>query len=315
MRCAICFYVIFFVFLVSCKSDKTHNVATVMEKKDVPYFSSGSGMEAYKSGLYAVGDDSPYLVYLDENGNLLDSLKIWSVEFMESGRIRKKEKPDFEAVAIDRDSIYIFGSGSKSPTRDVMIWGDLNVRDSFRIISLVTFYKAIRRKLGLSEKQFNIEGATFFGNKLVLLNRAANQLYLVNKQNFTECLLSAAFERLEIASYDFMLPKINGQEATFSGGAIIPNTTHLLFTASVEANEGWVGDGDILGSFVGIIDLNNLKQGYQICLPVFTKNNERFIGKVEAASVIRETPQSYEIAAITDDDDGTTSFLIIRMPL
>src|SRR5207302_793709 len=77
---------------------------------------------------YLVGDDSPYLYCLDHDWNLLRKVPLFASEHT-GDRIPKEQKPDLEAMSVvyldDKPHLLIFGSGSRSPQRDVCFWVDL----------------------------------------------------------------------------------------------------------------------------------------------------------------------------------------------
>src|SRR5438046_10510737 len=89
---------------------------------------SASDVEIVDGIAYLVGDDSPYLYCLDHDWNLLRKVPLFASEHT-GDRIPKEQKPDLEAMSVvyldDKPHLLIFGSGSRSPQRDVCFWLDL----------------------------------------------------------------------------------------------------------------------------------------------------------------------------------------------
>jgi hypothetical protein len=304
----------------ACIEEQKEASAVVQYQRTVSNFASGSGMEYYEGYFWAVGDDSPYLYKLDSMGLVKRVWQIWPLEHLEGGRIKKKQKPDFEAVAIEEvhgePHLFIFGSGSKPPQRDVIIWGSMNNLDSLKTIDATHLYNHIRVSAHKNSRQLNIEGAMFFENHLILLNRNGNELYRLDKQRFFESLSQPSDSLIDvfIDKTVFKLPKIESLEGTFSGACLIPGTSKMLFTASVERTNDWVDDGAILGSFVGIIDLNDLTSNSPIiCVAVSTPEGEIYKGKIEAPAVSSNQSKPMQLFAITDDDEVETEFLHISI--
>src|SRR5690606_31605005 len=101
--------------------------------------------------------------------------------------------------------------------------------------------------------------------------------------------------------------EINGMEAGFSGATILQNK--LIFTASVEDTPNAIDDGEILGSYVGIIDLQHLTDQMQPpCVRVSDDSRPLHI-KVEAVAVTASTDTRAELLLFTDPDGGHSELL------
>src|SRR5687767_15010743 len=101
--------------------------ARVIKKHALTHVLSASGIEYDGGFFYVVGDDSPYLYVLDKNFTLLKQEKLFDTEVKDSGRIRKKLKPDFEALTFAKWSgkkkLLQFGSGSKKLREKLLVSG------------------------------------------------------------------------------------------------------------------------------------------------------------------------------------------------
>ena len=102
---------------------------------------SASGIVKYNEDFFVIGDDSPYLFHIDPKFNLLSKKLIHSSGKLEGNIIPKFHKPDFEAMEMVSDTqILIFGSGSKSPERDVCVFVDIEKETTFKQIDISLFY-------------------------------------------------------------------------------------------------------------------------------------------------------------------------------
>lgn len=303
------FLILSVLFLVACNTPEIPPVAKVTLIKAIPNFSSGSGMELLNNTLYAVGDDDAYIWKLTTEGEEINHWRIWDTAEIVNNRIPKAIKPDFEAVSwypIENDSaLLIFSSGSK-PSRTYIIEAHLSAHPIAFRKNGAKLFDWIKADGNLSEKEINIEGAAFWNAQLLLLNRARNELYLIPKTQFDVFLNINTTSQLTKQTFAYTLPKIDGTEARFSGAAVYKD--FLIFSASVEHNSDNYHDGAIGGSFIGIINLTTLEL---IKVYPIVYNNEILKVKLEAINLIRFDNQNITLAGITDDDDGTTSFLHI----
>lgn len=306
-------YILIITALISCNK---FNKAEVIYYKVTDGFSSGSGMDYWNGEIFACGDDSPYLFKLNDSGRIVNQIPIHSLEGLKNGRLEKKTKPDFEAVTnfnYKLDSgLLIFASGSTLHRNQLVKVNFENDSIVLNNYSLANFYKAIQKKHEISADDFNIEGAAFWNNKLILLNRGDNSLFSINIDHFFH-FISSNDTLIDMKRYKYNLPNINGNQATFSGATIKPNSDDLIFTATVELTDDWKGDGKILGSFIGALDLNDLDKDPIYCIKI-TENNIGFKGKVE--SLIwdeQKKDNDSQIIAITDNDNGSTEFLKIKI--
>lgn len=98
--------------------------------KDVP---SASGIVKFNEDFFVIGDDSPYLFRIDKHFDLLSKFLIHPAEKLKGDRIPKFDKPDFEAMEmISESEMLVFGSGSKSPVRDVCVLIEIGEETRFK---------------------------------------------------------------------------------------------------------------------------------------------------------------------------------------
>ena len=218
---------------------------------------SASGIVKFKEDFYVIGDNSPYLFHVDKSFNLLSKTLIYSSEKVQGNIIPKIDKPDFEAMEmVSETRILIFGSGSKSPERDVYVLVELGKEITYKKYDISLFYQYLRDMKIMSGYELDIEGLAFYGDLLYLFNRGRNIIFSFSCNDFIEyCNTGTAFPIPR--SSLFSLPKVNGLQAGFSGATAFKEKPYFIFTAAVEDTPNAYDDGDILGSFIGVIEMKN----------------------------------------------------------
>lgn len=267
---------------------------------------SASALARVGNQLLIAGDDSPFLFQTDLQGKVLDRIRVFPGD---EARIPKAEKPDIEAMALlgNEDGVLLFGSGSKLPKRGVIVHWPTAGKP--KVYAAEAFYRHVMAACGIGEDDLNIEGAACHGWELFLLNRGGNQVIQLQATALLAHLMQGgALPALSVQAYE--LPRDTGHLAGFSGAAALDHG-RLLFCASVEATANWIDDGEVLGSYVGLIDLD-APDKLQIA-PIM-HDGKRFLGKVEAIELRRELPGGVlEAWAVTDDDAGGSDLLELKI--
>ena len=281
---------------------------SVLNNIKVENIPSGSGIIRSGELYYIIGDDTQFLFTLNKDFKAISKIPLLdSVNFSED-RIIKSKKPDFEALEmIGKNEIVVFGSGSKSPERNIFI--RILLKDPMIIerYDISELYNNLRNLPILKDSELNIEATAFRNNQIFLFNRKKN---LIIKFNYQDLLTYIKGERdfPEPEIRQFYLPKINGIEAGFSGATAIQDEAKIIFTASVENTDNAYDDGEILGSFIGMIDISNNKisQFFEYCEIPNTAANL----KVESVTIEEEISSGEtKVILITDDDMGNSTLL------
>ena len=308
-------------FCYSCEEQKEEVLSFDQEKqnqsqvevqsyKKINNFSSGSGMAFYNNHFYLVGDDDPFLVKANKEGEILHKWQLWDSSEVQDGRIHKKVKPDFEAISLfpyqEDTLLIIFGSGSKSPKRDVILTFHPHT-EKMDTLQGEAFFAWLKETTGLTNDETNLEGAAYHKGVLYLFNRHNNTLYSIPEKGFATFLKTGLTSSLDVTTNHYILPIYKNDTARFSGASYLKEQNALLFSASIETTDNWEEDGKILGSFIGLIRLDSLANKKPFCEPVYLNDTTRFEGKIEAVQGIKKGDQLH-IYFITDDDDGTTGW-------
>lgn len=287
----------------ACKEhDMKITVSNTLKVDKIP---SGSGIVKSGDIYYVIGDDSPFLFSLDKDFKAISKTSLLDSVDVSDERIIKAVKPDFEAMEmVGENELVVFGSGSKSPERDV--FARILLKDSITVekYDISKFYNKLRNLPIFKDSELNIEATAFHHNQIFLFNRKKN---LIIKFEYKALLsyIKGEINFPEPEIKQFSLPKINGIEAGFSGATALQNEPKIIFTASVEDTNNAYDDGEILGSFIGMIDIskNTISEVYTYCeIP----NTEAKL-KVESVTIKEEISSGKtKVVLITDDDLGNS---------
>lgn len=281
------------------------NILKEVTLNEIP---SGSGITTYKGNYFAIGDDSPFLFTLDQDFNIIKRIQLIEKAHADK-KFSKPKKPDFETLElINDDEIVIFGSGSKSPQRDVFIRVLLTDPVSIERYNLTELYQNLKNMPLMQNSELNIEATAYHNNQLFLFNRNKNIIFQFDYDKLLHYLKGETMMFPMPTAYSFNLPKINHIEAGFSGATVLKSASKIIFTASVEHTDNAYDDGEILGSFIGIIDLSNnvISSSFDFCM-VPQHNNKL---KIESVAIDNENSiGNTSLLLIADDDKGSSTIL------
>ena len=169
------------------------------------------------------------------------------------------------------------------------------------------FYGNLRNLPILQDSELNIEAAAFRNEYIFLFNRRKNLIIsFVYKSLLNHIRSERAFPKPEISQ--FHLPEINGIEAGFTGATVLKGQPKIIVTASVEDTDNAYDDGEILGSFIGMIDTssNKVANTFKFCL---IQNTDDCL-KVESVTIEEEISSGEtKVIPVTDDDLGNSTIL------
>ncbi len=290
--------------------------------------SSASGLVAHGKALYAVGDDSPWLFKLNQKFDIKKKHLIKEYPMTEDGRIVKAVKPDYEAMAMVehklKDWFLVMGSGSKAEVRE---WGYLISKNTKQQIerSLAPLYAQLYQAGGFSgDEELNIEGLAIAKDKAFIFNRGnsgGNLIFMLDKAELVDYMVGDIEQVTELKTFSVTLPTVAGFEAGLSGGEFWVEGDALVYTASVEATGDAYNDGEILGSFIGLIPLKSFKDPSQnidltsASVPLLDKQGQPLITKVESIAIVESDEDEISGALVSDNDDGTSEFFSFELEL
>jgi len=291
------------LFMISCQHhEEPLKIDSFKNMTEIP---SASGVVVVNNEIWMVGDDSPYLFQFDMNLDLIQKYKISAADSMFNNRVVKSEKADFESLAVFKNDLLILSSGSKVNFRDSIFIFNLEKSQLIRKFNIRTLYNQF---LNIGDfdslQQINIEGFAYAMDHFFILNRGnighKNFIFRIEKEEFLRYLSENKIPNIE--TLIFYLPEIDAFRSGFSGACLSKDGEYLFFTSSVEATNDVYQDGEVLGSFIGRINLNTNQMNYW---PL--KENDQFVKtKLESISIIEQKTDYVRFICTSDDDDGTS---------
>ncbi|WP_375417403.1 DUF6929 family protein [uncultured Hymenobacter sp.] len=310
--------------------------AIIHSEDHLPELPSASAIEIIGPTAYVISDDAPFLYLLDAD-TLAPTARVElfvGADFA-SGRIPKSAKPDLESLtAITSPAgaagLLLLGSGSR-PNREVGYFvtlpaptapaageggaaGEATAPAAVQRLDLGLLFARLRPLLPAGAT-LNIEALAATDTELLLLQRAvgggAAQLFaLPLPAALAHLWVPAAYPApLPTRVLSFALPALQGQPAGFSGATFAGG--RLLVTASVEDTADAVLDGAVLGSFVGVIDLEKQTADFA---HLAWADGRAHRGKVEGLAVRRALAAGgLELLLVTDDDQGGSTALVAEV--
>ena len=294
--------------------------ATILSENTIPGLPSASAVEIVGDTAYVIGDDSPFLYRLDAV-TLAPTGRITLFETAEfgTGRIRKRDKPDLEALAAlrwpdGRVGLLLLGSGSQ-PNRARGWFVPIEVPQPIpEILDLAPLY-ALLQGLLPPEVVLNLEAAATSATELLLFQRTVGRadaalLFRLPLAATLGWLSGAAGAAAPAAQQlRFQLPAIDGCSAGFSGATFVDD--QLFVTASVEDTADAVLDGRVLGSFIGLVSLAAQTATFA---RLAWADGRVYLGKVEGLAVRRSVSNGrWELLLVTDDDAGGSTAVVAEV--
>lgn len=297
------FYFILILFFIFSCGQKGSISPIEIKKLEYP---SASSIEYIDGKLYLMGDDATHLLVLDTGLNIIDSIPIIANS---AKRLPKETKPDLEASAfnIDSNEVFLFGSGSLSPYRNLGWKHKLKTKDNDSIDLEPLFLKV--KDSGI--EQINSEGACFVSGKLLLVNRG-NKGYPHNHLIIIDEKFLKNDSSFQISIIPFAAQKHTTSFKGISGLCYARESDQLIMTVSTEDTKNSYEDGAIGNSYLWIISnistkINKKALGDKRVIDL-EYIDTRFKGqKIESATVIGERDDLIHLAMVADNDDGSST--------
>ena len=284
-------------------------------EKDFP---SASGVESSGGDLYVVGDDSYDLRKYNASWKLLISYPLMEQK-TPGKRIPKAIKPDYESLCwLDAEEtlLLLTGSGSDSPHRDFAVV--MSMKNGRKLVerSMKELYDLAWSQAGQEGDRINIEGMLNTGKEIYMFHRGnlnENLTIRMEREAFFNYIMgkSNLIPDMKFASYE--LPGLNGFKAGMSGADYVKEENAIVFTASVEGTVDEVSDGEVLGSYIGWIDLKQPEK-VAFCLPL-KKNGQIIKTKQEGVSCIKAKQDIVHLVTVSDDDQGNSELFSLKLVL
>lgn len=306
----------------SCEQNMQQQLEVeIAEHRFFSELSSASGVTLINDTIALVGDDMPWMIRLSDDLSVKDTLRISGIEMRSGGRIPYQIKPDYECMEYfeHEGSHYtlIIPSGSKVDMRDTAILVNNTEFNSIVKRNIRSLFNTIHGMCQLGEESLNIEGLAVSPSEIYLFHRgniSGNYVIELSKTQFMRFLLDGynAIDSISVHSVD--LPEFNDLRPGFSGATFLPRNNILLFTASMEDTRSALSDGEVAGSFIGIMLLDDIRNG-DIVLTLVKENNKILKKKLEGIAILSESGSGAEVITVCDNDDGSSDIYLLKIKL
>jgi hypothetical protein len=305
--------------------EKVDYSINIIEKIDLK-IPSGSGITGYKSGYLTVGDDTPWLYYLDSLGTLTDSLRLSNVEgYVPGVRMGPAYKADFECITrLNEDIVLVLGSGSYTSARDTAYLINAEEKRILAKKSMDAYYKIFAEMGDIDDVHaLNIEGVSVGKNDIYFFNRGDLSLKsLIFKTDLAHFIsyFNTADSLFVNEVYNLIPHNEEYGNSTFSSSVFIPSKELFIFSSTLEDgsrmdSNGVVIDGEIKGSFLGKITLDELNDSIVKATPIMDNGIIAPI-KLEGLWLSEIVNDSlYHFIGVSDPDNGTTETFIIEVKI
>ncbi|MBK0369068.1 DUF6929 family protein [Flavobacterium agrisoli] len=259
---------------------------------------AASGLFYQDNSLYMIGDNSGFLYEYSINSKELNKYPLIENPLESTP---KKEKSDLESLTCFKDTLFVFGSGS-TPNRNKMIAFDLPSKKKIQNNDLTYLYALMQQFSEIKPEDFNIEGAIFEGENWYLFNRGNG---LSNKNTIFTIHATDLSKELAIVATPYKLPKIKGIRASFTDAVLVEDA--IYFLATVENTKSTYLDGEILGSFIGKMDVAEMK----IRSTQKISNSQKF----EGITLYEKNKDHISFLLCEDKDDNLQESTIYKLNL
>ena len=257
---------------------------------------AASGLIYKDNSLYIISDNSNFLYEYQMDSH---DLQRHALSSNPAENILKKDKPDFEAITLFQDTLYIFGSGSTA-NRNKMIEFDLAQKKKIVTNDLSNLYEVMQNFASIKPEDFNIEGIMHDGENWYFLNRGNG---IANKNTLLSVHAKKLDQEFSLLANDYKLPKIKGVRTSFTDAVLVDNAIYFLATA--ENSQSTYEDGEVLGSIIGRINLETMKID-------FTKKISP-TNKFEGLTVYAKTEHQIQFLLCEDKDSDVLESAIYKL--
>ena len=295
--------------------------ATILTETSIASLPSASGVEIIGGTAYVIGDDAPLLYQLDAHTLAVTGrVPLFETSAFGTGRLPKASKPDLECMAAltwpdGRAGLLLLGSGSlPTRARGWFVPTAAAGPATPEAVDLAPLYELLRPHLPTGTV-LNLEAAATSATELLLFQRTVGRadaaLLFRLPLAATLAFVQGRGVAPAVVKTPFVLPEIDGSPAGFSGATAVDGL--LFVTASVENTSDAVLDGEVLGSYVGLVNLDTQKAAFAL---LAWHDGRPYRGKVEGLAVRRAVGQRHwELLLVTDDDQGGSTAVVAEINL
>lgn len=228
-----------------------------------------SGLIYQPPYLYLASDYSSCLYRYDLSQHQLAKIALFT-DYPEL--LPKPEKFDFESIVLHNNALWLFGSGSTQRRNSAVRYDLASAQPNAHITAvnptiydLSTLYQAFKQSAQLDDDELNIEGVIYHQAQWLFFQRgngkqAKNGIFTLQGDIFQyENLDGGVAENISdsLTFVSVQLSVIHQVNSSFTDAIVVGQT--IYFLASAENSSSTYMDGEVLGSYLGCLDINTKK--------------------------------------------------------
>ncbi|HEY6144553.1 MAG TPA: hypothetical protein VIV55_14170 [Flavobacterium sp.] len=257
---------------------------------------SASGLIYKDDSLFIISDSSSFLYEYHIQKKQLSKINL-SKNSQEN--ILKKDKLDFEAIALKGNKLHLLGSGS-TPKREKRMTYNLETKEVAEK-DLSKLYQNLKQTASIADDELNIEGALFYEEKWLLFQRGNG----ANSKNGIAILNNKLNKNSTIQFVPIQLPKIKEVETSFTDAILINDKIYFLATA--ENTTSTYDDGEIFGSIIGRMN----SKTFEIEFTQKITDTQ----KIEGLTLYKKTETEIQFLICEDNDSDLLETNIYKLSL
>ena len=263
---------------------------------------SASGLFFNDNSIYLISDNSHMLYQYNITDKKLEKISLKSKDYTGPlENVPKKDKADYESIAVKDDQLYLFGSGS-TEIRNTITHLNYKTGLVYPKIDATDLYLVMQSFGEITPDNFNVEAVVNDGDTWYLFNRGNGPKGQNGVFTLDGDIADTAFQ---IIYNEVKLPKINGAQASFTDAVKIGEK--LYFIAAAEKTTSTYKDGEVAGTLIGRIDIESMELEFTETISL--KN------KFEGITLYKETDKTLEFLLCEDTDSDDTESDIFKLTL
>lgn len=267
-----------------------------------------SGIERVQDALYFIGDDVAYVRKTNLSLHTFENIHLFN-QHQNTQPMDKAQKPDIEGMGAahwqGQNWLLLLGSGSTERRKSIRRI-NLDTQQADELYSAENYNFFEQQVIDSNGHELNLEAISADDSQVYIMQRGHLDgqhwgiAFDLNKF-FHGVALADAFR----SRFFLHPPHIDGFASGISGMCTV-NTGQMLCTASVETSANSYDDGEILGSFVGWIDLHHGHEHWQLLTDA---QGQALRVKVEGITLLESTPHGLHCWLVTDNDGGDSEVI------
>lgn len=255
-----------------------------------------SGLVIDGDSLFLISDNSSFLYEYHFQTSKLESIRLFENS---QANLLKSEKLDFESIVKHNNSLFLFSSGS---TEKRMTAVEYNLKNkNINTIDLTPLFTQIKISTGIDSKNINIEGVVKYKKKWLFFQRGNSTAAQNGVIQFENTFINPT----KMKFIPIVLPQFHNVNATFTDAILLKDKIYFLATA--ENSNSTYEDGNVLGSWIGILNADTLQLEFYVQI-----SNQN---KMEGITLYKNSKAEIEFLLCEDNDTDILEAAIYQLTI